>query len=452
MSTNCRKPRLGIDSLPKEILEMIFFNVPGQKNRLQVSLVCRKFWTAAQPALYRDIKLRIKPRSKGCGETSTLYDQGNVRIFKNLVQLFETNSALQNKVRSLSITVLHHVWFERFEDQSALIENLSCLSSLDLSPPLPYELDLSKHTINSLRLGFEQLHFSGSETDSVKKVSKVEHISRYFWHNSLRNLEIKDVDFSKPNQNRFFPEGKIRTSPITHLRLLDCDDEGIGVLPDIIRSVKSLQSFMFEINIPWDASHDYPHGIAPHDIGRSMSCHADTLVELAIACSDDASFSTLSLFGSLAHFTRLKRLGIPETFLVGQEDDMFHQFLPSTLEILQLQHPMGRTSENRDPYRTHRVDRLKRLAKDQQSVLPRLRRLIWWEQQPECWCGTQYGPVSDMQELMEVYQNIDVAFEFLSCPFFDLTPLAMADREAHLLAEGIVDGEYRIGLAEMYKL
>lgn len=449
MSSNRRTSSLVIDSFPGEILEKIFLHVPGQQNRLKISLVCRKFWTAAQPVLYHEMKLRIKPRSKGCGPKSTPFDQGNVRIFDNLVKLLETNSGLQTKVKSLSIVVLRHLWYEGFEDQSFLIEKVPCLRSLDLSPPPPHKLDLSSHTIESLRLSFEQLCYSSNETDPAKMVSTIEHISRYFWLHSLRNLEINSVDLMKPNQNRFFPRGKIRTSPITYLRLLDCDDKGLGVLPDILRSVESLQSFIFEINIPWDSSHDYPCGIIPHDIGHSMNYHADTLVELAIACSDDASFSTSSLFGSLAHFTRLKRLGIPETFLVRQEDEIFHQFLPLSLEIMQLQHPMGRTPINRDPYRIRRIDRLKRLAGNQQRVLPRLRRFIWWEQQPECWTGTQYGPASDMQELMEVYHKIGVMFEFVSCPFFDLTPLAMNDKEASLSAE---DAEYRLDLADLYNL
>ncbi|KAG6988519.1 hypothetical protein G7Y79_00072g097810 [Physcia stellaris] len=448
MSSNGRTSNLKIDSLPNEILEKIFLHVPGQQNRLKISLVCRRFWTAAQPVLYHDIELCIKPRSKSCDPTSTLFDQGNVRIFNDLIKLLETNSGLQNKVKLLSIVVLHHSWYEDFENQSALIEKVPCLRSLELSPP-PHKLDLSRHTIESLRLSFERFRCSSNETDPAKMVSTIEHISRYFWLNSLRNLEINSVDLMKPNQNRFFPRDKIRTSPITHLRLLDCDDKGLGVLPDIFRSVESLQSFIFEINISWDSSHDYPCGIIPHDIGHLMNHHADTLVELAVACSDDASFSTSSLFGSLAHFTRLKRLGIPETFLVRREDEMFHQLLPENLEIMQLQHPMGRTSNNRDPYRIRRIDRLKRLARDQQRVLPRLRRLIWWEQQPECWTGTRYGPASDMQELMDVYHDIGVTFEFLSCPFFDLTPFAMNDKEASLSAE---DAEYRLDLAELYSL
>ena len=450
MSSNHGRTSPGIDSFPNEILENIFIHVPGQQNRLQVSLVCRSFWTAAQPVLYRDIDLRIKPTTRGCGPMSTKFDRGNIRIINDLVQLLDTNSGLQNKVKSLSIVVLHHSWYESFEDQSALIEKVPCLRSLDLNPPPPYKLDLSRHTIDSLRLSFEEFHYSSNETDPAKMVSTMEHVSRYFWHHSLRNLEINSVGFRKLNQSCFFPKDKMRTSPITHLRILDCDDGAQGIFPDILRCVKSLQSLMFEINIPWDASHDYPHGVLPNELGYSMNDHADTLVELVIACSDDASFSTWSLFGSLAHFTRLKRLGIPEIFLVSQEDESFHQLLPSNLETVQLQHPMGRTQDNLDPFRTRRVNRLKRLAENQQRVLPRLKRFIWWEQQPECWTGTQYGPASDMQELMEVYHKIGVMFEFLSSPFFDLTPLAMDNKEESVLAEG--DGEYRLDLAGLYNL
>ena len=82
--------------------------------------------------------------------------------------------------------------------------------------------------------------------------------------------------------------------------------------------------------------------IAPETIGQLIIPHASTLVQLEIAASDAAGFPSTSFIGSLAGYPNLKRLAIPEPFLVAVEDEAstFLDVLPPNLEELQLQYPM----------------------------------------------------------------------------------------------------------------
>jgi hypothetical protein len=82
-------------------------------------------------------------------------------------------------------------------------------------------------------------------------------------------------------------------------------------------------------------------------------------VRLEIAASDSAKFSQTSLIGSLAGYTKLKILAIPEPFLVitRSEFGTLPDVLPPNIEELQLQFPMFKIP-GEDKYRGVRIKRL----------------------------------------------------------------------------------------------
>lgn len=297
------------------------------------------------------------------------------------------------------------------------------LKFLDLSPP-PIRLDLSKNSsLNTLQLNFYDFDYYTRRIDSANgEITSLKFLSWHLRHSASRKLTAKWVSLSHHPERCFFPRDGYRTSPITELNLLVPNIEPIDVFPKLLQSIKTLQSLTFETNCSWKEEHMIKWDISPQSIGRSISYHAITLVQLSVGCNDAASFSRSSWFGTLTHFTCLKRLGIPETFLTSPKDRSLEHLLPSSLELLQLQYPMS-FNQGHDSERPRRVERLEILAKNKDLKLPLLKHIIWWDQQAECWSGTTYGPAWDMRELRKMFQSIDVKFRYRNASDYKKTPL-----------------------------
>ncbi|KAL8905280.1 MAG: hypothetical protein Q9171_006729 [Xanthocarpia ochracea] len=258
----------------------------------------------------------------------------------------------------------------------------------------------------------------------------------------------------EPNGGCYFPANRYFTSPITSVSLKVADGETVGALPELLRTFRTLQSFTFETCCNWEAEHMIEHQMSPLALGRCVSYHAATLVELVIACSDGASFPRSTLFGTLTHFSSLKRLGILETFLVKHEEQSFHHLLHPSLEILQLQYAMG-FSQGEDEERAMRIKRMSCLLKNKDLSVPRLRRLIWWDQQAGCWSQKTYGPSSAMFELGKAAGCVGVRFQYKNASYFKDTPLAVQEDPVDLGVEhGYLGGNLSPGdfcvLAEEY--
>lgn len=85
------------------------------------------------------------------------------------------------------------------------------------------------------------------------------------------------------------------------------------------------------------------------------------------------------------NYTNLKRLAIPEPFLLPHlASQTFHHSLPDHLEELQIQYPVGFTDQHPDrdlPGPRFRVSRMKALANYRIDHLPNLSHVVWWYQQ-----------------------------------------------------------------------
>ncbi|KAE8448478.1 hypothetical protein EG329_009359 [Mollisiaceae sp. DMI_Dod_QoI] len=233
-----------------------------------------------------------------------------------------------------------------------------------------------------------------------------------------------------------FPLDRHRTASITHLEFANSIEDrrsggGMGCLPDILLSIKSLESFTLEFITAWGQETEYTNSMDPRTIGQLLHIHASTLVQLEIAASDSAEFPTTSLIGSLAGYTNLKKLAIPEPFLGGTRDEFWTiaDVLPPNLEELQLQFPMLFIQQE-DKDRAIRIKRLEELAAAKLARFPALRRVIWWYQPAECWddgVGLRFGPISDMDHLTVTFRKVGVKFEWVSTTYFDYTPFKDRD-------------------------
>ncbi|KAG7001961.1 hypothetical protein G7Y79_00030g064940 [Physcia stellaris] len=150
-------------------------------------------------------------------------------------------------------------------------------------------------------------------------------------------------------------------------------------------------------------------GIAPVDLGEAVSQHADTLIELNIACSCAATYLVSSLFGSLIGYRHLRRLAIPEPFLVSAAASTLDEAFPVSLEKIQLQYPMGYT-QGYDTARPLRISRLDRLAENKEQFLPKLKTLLWWDQHAPRWRTTGYGFEREREGLYKVFAKKGVEF------------------------------------------
>lgn len=234
-------------------------------------------------------------------------------------------------------------------------------------------------------------------------------LAQCFHHPLLRSLIIGNLDISKIKYTPLLLASGSRTSNITSLCILRTSDSSIGALPQILHSIAKLENFTLEVSCGWDGDPIWQRGIAPIDLGEAISQHADTLIELNITCGYAATYLETSLFGSLLAYRRLRRLAIPEPFLVSTATSTFDEVFPVSLEEIQLEYPMGLTL-GYDTARPLRISRLERLAENKEKLLPKLKTLVWWDQYAYNRRTTAYGFEREREGLYKVFEKKGVEF------------------------------------------
>lgn len=413
-----------LNDLPIEILTAVCSHLTP-KSRYQVIQVSHRFKAVAEPFLYSDIKLLVWNKPDGARKKL---------LFDKLVDDLTERPELGAYVRALTLQG-HDGDFDRHDE---LLQRLPNIRYLELSPP-DYDLMVrNMRDLECLKLNYDMLwyHYRRQSQPREQPTSKVEIMARHFWMPKLRRLEVEMPDFTIDDGSNPFinlSSDLNRASPITTLCLTHCGDIDLGVLPDMLQAVKVLERFTFTISCQWEGEHMRTPGISPQAIGQSLEVHMETLVELIIAGNDAAWFLNTSLFGTLARCRHLKRLAIPEPFLVPNYVFTLHQCLPSQLADLQLQYPMGFT-QGLDNQRKIRQARIHNLGLDKHRSLPKLKRIIWWYQQSECWSEspgrpTRYGDSEVLTNMVALFKDVGVHFEWLSASYFDETPFGAREVE-----------------------
>ena len=416
--------------LPNDIL-LDILDPLSQEDLCNLALVSSRFTGPAQRVLYRSISLVLWPPSKPGHPSPTKASPGNLHIFTRLVNNLSQNLQIRPYISTLSLEVIRGSSYVQFTDHESLLNLAPNLQSLRLKPPLVhFQLsNLSLPCLETLRLDFGY-SLDQQELPTSEQKHPLEILAQQFWVPHLRRLYASGLSFTQ-KMSILFPPDRQMTATITNLQFCSANGDDLGCLPNILLCVKALQSFTLEFFMPWKPSHVATHGIPPNKIGQMLHGHAETLVRLEIAAnwSDTADFPT-SLIGSLACYSYLRRLAIPEPFLVvvGNEASTLVDVLPPNIEELQLQIPLLLT-QGWDKNRATRIRRLDQLAAAKSVRFPTLRRVIWWSQPAECCGGIQDWPVEDMYHLTTAFEKFDVKFEWLWTPYFHETLFKLENAE-----------------------
>lgn len=417
--------------LPSEIISLVFSYLPTNRTLLLVALTCQRFRDLVEPFRYHTLKLSLKPpRVSHTGPESNQSERpSNIQQYTQLLSILSEKPYLRHYVARVSIDIRLHPWYEAFDAHYILLAMLpSSLTSLALSPPPP-NLNLSNFSLlRQLKLDFQGDGYGYWHYQYSNPICGFKPPLELFFGlldlPCLQTLVVLGLALSEPEPKTYFT--KHRASPIRTLRLLDTCDTEIGVLHQILGSIAALERFTLEIEAPWESEHMITHNMASDEIGVAVSQQASTLQELNIACSNAAYFASTSSFGDLTNWSHLRRLAIPEPLICSPTQLSIDALLPQTLEDLQLQYPMG-LNQGHDGDRPTRVNRLELLAERKHQRLPQLKRVIWWDQQFECWEGTHYGHEDRVKGLEAVFEKRGTAFEFLSTPYWVATPMGKAD-------------------------
>lgn len=342
----------------------------------------------------------------------------NLDRFFRLVEHLTQSPHLCRFVVELRLSVFYFSNDIAFNDHNQLITLLPSLKELRLTTPPPH---LSLPIFKQLKtLRFDFLQYSKQykpEISDLERVDPLEIVARHFWIPTLQNLEISAIRLHRGRRSRLFPKQRYRTSPITNLRVMRCNYDDLDILPDILLSVRALKRFTLESRVS-ASEDDLPDNyISPDWFARTLQPHESTLVDLAIAGSDAAFFLRMPLFGSFTSFINLTRLAIPETFLVQRHSFTLHEWLPPSLEVLQLQIPLG-CNRDLDEEQPLRFEKMEHLAENKLACLPALKCVIWWiqyhEDQNINYLQNDEERISRFDQLTHSFEEVGVKFRL--CP------------------------------------
>ena len=418
MATPNDAEHIPVDKLPNEILSEIFSYLPNDSTLLQVALTCQRFRVVVEFYRYHIIKFNWRPSKDPPppmnGEPRQL--QSSFQRFHQLVQNLTAKPRLRDYVSQVSIDLVLHSQNGAFKGHNDLLNLLPSLNSLTLRPPCSGMNLLNLNSLSDLELHFNGglycCHFYRSSMDVFFDILHNLHCLRTFCVSALDITDTVSDVWRK----------EVRKSPITTLSMLKCSDWSTGALPLILSSIVALKSFTLEIERSWEDYYFESIQMEPKDIGFALLQHANTLIQLNIACSNAAYFADSSLFGDFAACSSLQRLAVPEGFLYDRGQMVFYGLDLLRLERLQIQYIMG-PAEGPDANRPDKVTILQSMV----DYLPALKHIIWWDQNTEPREKTQYGYETAIETLENILEEKGVAFEIVNEVNWDRTPVGKAD-------------------------
>ena len=442
-----------IEDLPTEILTQVLSNNPDQSHLAKITLVSKRFKEVVEPLLYRHISLSIRYSAKEFCSTRLVnrYSYTTVPSFVRYNRLINTLSLhpdICQQVRTLSLRVHRRLWYMLFAADFRLLKLLPGLRMLSLSPP-PCDSTFA-HSIGSLRsLRLDFSHVTNHYDETGEWVSTgvpLQILARCLRLPELRKVQLERVLYTK----KF--DGKCHflrdTSFIVDLRLLSSyEQKSDRVLAALLRSIKCLQRLVFE------ALSESPRMARPAPSAgvfeSALSGHRRTIEEFAVATSDGAGRIGWGL-SSFIEWSSLKRLAVPGYMLRGDLSSpcRLHEKLPSLLEELQVEFPIGRNSRSPPRMSPHiapeslllgpwesmvdaigrvRLADMLRLAEVKNVYVPRLNHVVWWYQRPTIVPADHLEYPTDMDlcsmiETSMAFEKVGIKFEWVIQAFFKDTP------------------------------
>ena len=457
------KPKDGIFSrdVPNEVLDIIFSKLPQTSDLFAIALVCRHLRASVLPLLYKSLRLR----AEWIADDEYYYikqDELPIGLVSETIgRSLNCHPEMCKHVQNVSLRVSNKSWYENRGGHQRLLILLPSLKQLTLDPP-PKEYDFEMNDrLTTMRLGFfydkgsfwaparriDANSFNLNEYLSIPTLRKVKfsYVERRFYHNTIHT-------------------GTPASSAVTDLRFTDWHPEDVSLLASVLPSIRHLKHFMIDVRGRW-MHHPVTVqmcGLVPHDYGLLLEPHTASLEELVIAYSNGA-YNDLMHFppkpspvmGPLTNYHNLKRLAIPEPFLVGLPDLSFHSILPPNLQELQIQYPVRVLITSLQMPVSERayyhVSKMETLANNKEEFVPRLKHVVWWFQRdpgpdyvngllpngrsysyrlnvmPRSHGPSQgpvHGPLSTGERLAKDFRKVGVKFQWVSEASFRATPFA----------------------------
>ena len=388
-----RVPKNGvfIGDCPNEILRSIFLNVPYGTKLVNIARVHERFKAEALPILYNSIQLRANQTSD-----NQYFSKGRRDLPAGLVSdpeglTLRSFPSFCTHVQKLSLKVRKANWYTNARGHRKLLELLPMVKELTLYPP-PWKYDFPvSDQLTTMRLnlptGFAYFRPSKGWPAYLD-------LNEYLSKPSLRNIQFDNLEEDRQNF-KVVHTGNSESSTIEDLRFINWHRDDVRVLELVLPSIRHLKHFVIDINGKWGDNTDrLVQGLAPHDYGGLLRLHNASLEQIVIAYCNDLyldldgqNFPSREspVMGSLSGYPQLKRLAIPEKFLVTSQDVSIHHLLPPNLEKLQIQTTGVQdyvwNGEDHVPvdlpyYRSW----IETLAQHKNEFVPRLECVVWWFQ------------------------------------------------------------------------
>ena len=351
-----------------------------------------------------------------------------MHFFYRLVETLTKSPNLCRSVVAVRLSVSNDYSEEPFTDHIQLITLLPSLKQLTLSPPPPHLSLPTSNRLETLRFDFDDYSLEYTkDTPELDRVHPIELVARHFWMATLQSLRLHSGWLYHGPWSHLFPKERYRTSPISDLRVMGCVDPAIGVLADILLSVRRLRRFTLESTVIPPLVDSTDRRFSPNWFAQALQPHESTLVDLVITGCGETAFLSTPIFGSMASYVSLKKLGILETFLVQRDSRTLHEWLPVSLEVLQLQFPFDRDMVPPDEEQPLRFQRMKYLAENKCAYLPSLKCVIWWAQEVKDWYIDSLLGDRDLDridQLARLFKDVGVEFKLCCCKLFYETPMS----------------------------
>ena len=380
-----------IGDCPNEILSSIFLNVPYGTKLVNIARVHERFKAEALPILYRSIQLRADQMSD-----NHYFAKGRHDLPAGLVSDPEglnlrSFPSFCTHVQKLSLKVRKTNWYTNPSGHRKLLELLPRIKELTLNPP-PWKYD--DPVSDQLRTMRLNLPSGFADFRPPKLWPAYFDLNEYLSKPSLRNVQFDNFEEDRQNY-KVVHTGNSNSSTIEDLRFINWHRDDVRVLGLVLPSIRRLKHFVIDVHGKWEGSvAQQMQGLAPHDYGDLLQLHNASLEQVIIAYCNDAYLDLNGqnfprrespVMGSLSGYPQLKRLAIPEKFLVTRQDVSIHQLLPPNLEELQIQ-TSGIQGSLRDGYDNDPDDIpyyhswIETLAQHKNEFVPRLERVVWWFQ------------------------------------------------------------------------
>ena len=392
MKKEVPKDGVFIGNCPNEILGTIFLNVPYGTSLVDIAIVHERFTRVALPMLYNSIRLRADKTTDNHYSSKRRHELPARLVSDPKGKALKSFPSFCTHVKKLSLEVLSTNWYTHPGGHRKLLELLPRIKELTLDPPpRKYGFPMSDQlTTMRLNLPYEFALFR-----NPKIWPAYLDLEEYLSKPSLQRLQF-DSEYDRFHY-KIIHTGNTKNSNVMDLRLINWLPEDVHVLSTVLGSIKRLKNFVIHVDGHWRGPpprywHQAMKILKPQDYSALLELHNKSLEQIIIAYRHDAYIGVsgldfpdgaLPVMGSLSTYPSLKRLAIPEHFLITGEDLSMNKILPPNLEELQIQVTGVRGWDNDDdvadelPYYEYRIEAISRYKND---FLPRLERVVLWIQ------------------------------------------------------------------------